>query len=167
MVRGGLIHTLCTARRTSFHSTARKAACASIGPGALFKSWKAAMRDRRGKPQGKPGAGGAKPVNPRGNSGARANFLAAENAGEGVTRIQAVQGVTFDAGPTRTWVRGRSTGQLGRRPLSRFGPSFADGPQSWVRRFAKWRACLTRKILATVRSDQAMPRPRVALPGAG
>jgi len=82
------------------------------------------------------GAGGAKPVNPRGDLGARANYLAAKNAGEGVTRSQAVQGVTFDAGPTRTWVRGRSTGQLGRRPLSRFGALRDLSPQSRVRRFA-------------------------------
>src|SRR5579862_9889238 len=128
MVRDSLIHRFCTARRTSFHSTARKAACAPIGPGALSKSWKAAMRDRRGQPQRKPGAGGAKPVNPRGDLGARANFLAEKNAGEGVTWSQAVQGVTFDAGPTRTWVRGRSTGQLGRRPLSRFSPHLPTSP---------------------------------------
>src|ERR1700761_8288952 len=124
LIRDGLIHTFCTVGRTSFHSVPRQVACTSEGSGALSKSWKAAMRDRRGQPQGKPGAGGAKPVNPRGDPGAWANFLAAENAGEGVTRNQAVQGVTFDAGPTRTWVRGRSTGQLGRRPLSRFSPLF-------------------------------------------
>ena len=112
----------------SFHSAAIRAACAFRGPGALSKSWKAAMRDRRGQPQGKPGAGEEKPVNLRGDPGARANFLAKKNAGEGATRNQAVRGVTFDAGPTRTWVRGRSTGQLGRRPLSRFGP--APGPDT-------------------------------------
>ena len=45
------------------------------------------------------GAGGAKPVNAQGNLGVWANFLAEKNAGKGVTRNQAVRGVTFDAGP--------------------------------------------------------------------
>ena len=137
MLRDGLIHSFCTGFRTKFHRAAIQPACAPGSPGALSKSWKAAMRDRRGQPQGKPGAGEEKPINLRGDPGARANFLAAKNAGEGATRTQAVQGVTFDAGPTRTWVRGRSTGQLGRRPLSRLG-HLTIQPTIWGETIRQW-----------------------------
>jgi hypothetical protein len=61
---------------------------ANLGPTS------AAMRDRRGKPQRKPGAGGAKPIDTRGDLGARAGFLAKDNAGEGrpaLRRRQAMQ----------------------------------------------------------------------------
>jgi len=42
---------------------------------------------RRGQPQGKPGAGGAKPVNLRGDPGARANFLAEKNTAAPLQRV--------------------------------------------------------------------------------
>src|SRR5471030_2364349 len=91
--------------------------------------------------------------NPRGNLGARANFLAEKNAGEGVTRNQAVQGVTFDAGPTRTWVRGRGTGQLGRRPLSRLGPKWAlTQPTIWGETIRRWPSAIERANMRALRA---------------
>src|SRR5512136_2157449 len=117
-----VIHKLSTGRLAPAHSQAFRAACQAETAGAVSRSWKAARSEPAGKPKGNRRRG-SQIRNPPGKLGRWTDFLAKAEAVTGRLGAEVGGGDTFDAGPTRTWVRGRGSGQLGRRPLSRFGPA--------------------------------------------
>ena len=122
------MHRLCTAVPKALHSHAFPTACQGRMAGAQFDC----RRRRRGAGEGnlkgdqrRRDQSSSSPGRP-GQQGTRA--LGQRRSETGRPGAGGPKGDTFNAGPTRTWVRGRGPGQLGCRPLSRFGLCFLVTP---------------------------------------
>jgi hypothetical protein len=115
-----LIHSLCTGARVSFHSQASYPACARKWPEALSKSWKAVRRTGEGNLKRDRAPEELSPRNPRGDPGPLDRLLGQRTTRRRGNLEPASARRHLRRRSARTWVRGRGSGQLGRRPLSRF-----------------------------------------------
>ena len=131
------VHSFCTARVATVHSTASGPACQGGRGGAVSNRGRRRDGTGEGNLEGNRRRRSQVRETPGETRDPWTGFLAEARKRRGDPERRAT-GVTFDAGPTRTWVRGRGSGPPGRRPLSRLGPLLAQAtpvPQSWVRRF--------------------------------